>query len=156
MTHQRWLVAALALVALGVATLSRPSPSSTNTNAAVALDVHTPAPAPVASVLRRACFDCHSEQTRWPWYAQLPVASHLIATDVRDGRALLNWSRWTEYNPFDRADLLDKACELVSMRKMPPWRYRVLHSDAQLTSNEISEFCRWTQTETRRLTQGAS
>ena len=156
MKPQRWLVAVLTLVAIGAAARSLPSPSSAGTNAPVALDVRTPVPAPVTSVLRRACFDCHSEQTRWPWYAQLPIASHLIARDVRDARAQLDWSHWAEYNAFDRADILDKACELVSTRHMPPWRYRVLHTDAQLTATEISEFCRWTHDEAARLTQGGS
>src|SRR5262245_46226714 len=80
-------------------------------------------PAPVMHTLRRACFDCHSDQTRWPWYSALPVASWLLQTDVREGRGQLNFSRWTQYNRFDRADLLDKACSLARTREMPLWPY---------------------------------
>ena len=108
------------------------------------------------SVLRRACFDCHSDETRWPWYAQLPVASHLIERDVRDGRGQLNWSRWEQYNPFDRAGMLDKVCELASMRSMPPWQYRLLHAEARVTATEISELCAWTEREAARLVHGGS
>src|SRR5262249_27725957 len=131
----------------------RPSLSTMNPDATLASDVRTPVPAPVLSVLRRACFDCHSNETRWPWYARLPLASHLIERDVQDGRAQLNWSHWAEYNPFDRAGILDKACELVSMKQMPPWRYWILHPDAQLTSNEIADLCAWTRLEASHLTQ---
>jgi hypothetical protein len=156
MKPRKWLVAALAIFAIfaiGSSARSRPSPAHVAT---VAFDARTPVPAPIASLLRRACFDCHSEETRWPWYTQLPLASHLIERDVNEGRAQLNWSRWAEYNPFDRAGILDKACELASTKAMPPWRYRVLHSEAQLTSSEVAALCKWTEHEANRLTQGGS
>src|SRR5262245_61133569 len=149
-----WLGAALAIVAIGSAAWSRPSPTSVGADASLASDVRTAMPAAVVSVLRRSCFDCHSENTRWPWYARLPVASHLIEADVRDGRAQLNWSHWAEYNPFDRADILDKACDRVSTGQMPPWRYRILHPDAQVTATDVRELCNWTEHEAARLTQG--
>ena len=154
MKPARLLLVAFAILAIGSAARSRPSLSTVNSHASLASDVRTPVPAPVVSVLRRACFDCHSEETRWPWYARLPVASHLIERDVTDGRAQLNWSRWAEYNPFDRADILDKACDLVSKEMMPPWRYRILHSDAHVTSTEVADLCAWTRLEASRLTQG--
>ena len=108
------------------------------------------------TVLRRACFDCHSEETRWPWYARLPIASHLIERDVTDGRGQLDWSRWERYNPFDRAGMLDKVCELATTRQMPPWQYRWLHPDARLTTTEIDGLCTWARQEAERLTQGGS
>jgi len=156
--RRRLFVAALpiAILAIASAALSRPTVPSVHDHPSVALNVHTPVPAPAMSVLRRACFDCHSDETRWPWYAQLPVASHLIDRDVRNGRAQLNWSHWQEYNPFDRAGILDKVCEWVSMKKMPPWQYLMLHSDARLSSTDIEQLCDWTQHEAARLTQGGS
>jgi len=120
------------------------------------LNARTTAPAHVMSVLRRACYDCHSYETRWPWYAQIPIASHLIESDVRDARGQLNWSQWPMYNAFDQADLLDKTCELASAGKMPPRRYRIVHPDARLTASEIAALCEWTQHEAARLTQGGS
>src|SRR5215468_6369753 len=74
------------------------------------------APLPVMGTLRRSCFDCHSDQTRWPWYSKLPVASWVLETDAREGRGQLNFSRWSQYNRFDRADLLDKACSMAKTR----------------------------------------
>ena len=77
---RRWpvLVAALVMLAIGSAALSRPHQPVDSADPSTSLNVQTPVPAPVMSSLRRASFDCHSDETRWPWYADLPVASHLI------------------------------------------------------------------------------
>jgi len=106
------------------------------------------------STLRRACFDCHSDETRWPWYATLPLASHLIERDVTEARAQLNLSRWMQYNPFDRADLLDKMCQRASIGTMPPWQYRMMHSEARLSVTDVVTLCAWSQDEATRLVQG--
>src|SRR5262245_55946039 len=148
------VVAACVILAIGSAALSRPVISDVRDEPSGTLNIGTFAPAPVMSVLRRACFDCHSNETRWPWYAHLPIASHLIERDVQDGRGQLNWSHWAEYNPFDRAGILDKVCELSSMKRMPPWQYRMLHSDARLSRTDIQALCEWTNLEATRLTQG--
>jgi Haem-binding domain len=93
----RVLVAALVMVAIGSAARSHPEHTVVSADPSASLNVRTPVPPPVMSTLRRACFDCHSDETRWPWYATLPLASHLIERDVTDGRAQLNLSRWTQY-----------------------------------------------------------
>ena len=113
-------------------------------------------PAPVMSTLRRACFDCHSNETRWPWYSKLPVASWLLERDVEAARGQLNFSRWTQYNPFDRAGMLDKVCELATAGKMPLPRYLMLHDEARLSQTDIHQLCAWSQHEATRLVQGGS
>jgi hypothetical protein len=102
-------------------------------DSAEGLSARTAVPAPVMSTLRRACFDCHSNETRWPWYSKLPVASWLLEQDVKAARGQLNFSRWAQYNPFDRADLLDKVCGLATAGKMPLPRYLMLHHEARLS-----------------------
>jgi hypothetical protein len=64
----------------------------------------------------------------------------------------MNFSRWGSYNPYDRADLLDKICDNVTHRKMPLWQYRIIHTDAPLSDAEISAVCAWTQAEAAKLT----
>ena len=120
-------------------------------NPAGGVDANTPVPAAVMSTLRRACFDCHSDETRRPWYSALPVASWLIEHDVREGRGQLNFSRWTQYNRFDRADLLDKACEKATKRDMPLWQYRILRREARLSEADIAALCAWSRHEATRL-----
>ena len=155
---RRWpvLVAALVMLAFGSAAISRPHQPVDGADPSTSLNVQTPVPAPVMSSLRHACFDCHSDETRWPWYAALPIASHLIERDVTEGRGQLNLSRWTQYNAFDRADMLDKICQRISNGAMPPWQYRVMHSDARLSRTDIRALCEWSQQEAERLVQGGS
>ena len=120
------------------------------------LGARAPVPARVMSMLRQACFDCHSDETRWPWYSGLPPVSWLLERDVEGGRNQLDFSRWTQYNPFDRAGLLDKACELVTSGEMPLRPYRLLHPEARLSKGDIDALCAWARTEATRLVEGGS
>jgi hypothetical protein len=96
----------LVVVAIGSAARSRSRQRDVQSDSA-ASSMRILAPAPVMSTLRRACFDCHSNETRWPWYSTLPIASWLVEGDVKEGRGQINFSRWGQYNPFDRADMVD-------------------------------------------------
>jgi hypothetical protein len=84
----------------------------------------------------------------------LPIASRLIERDVTAARGQLDLSHWTQYNPFDRADLLDKMCTLASTGKMPPWPYRVMHPGAGLSAGDVAALCAWTADEATHLVQG--
>jgi len=150
---RRLMVAALVLMAIGSAAGTLPQERA-GADPSTVFNLRPAVPGPVLATLRRACFDCHSEATRWPWYATLPLASRLIERDVTDARGQLNLSRWIDYNQFDRADMLDKMCELASRRTMPPWQYRLMHPGARLSATEVSALCVWTRGEAARLTQG--
>jgi hypothetical protein len=145
------LVAGLVMLVIASLARSHSHPAGLHADPAFGVEASGHAPAPVMSTLRRACFDCHSEETRWPWYSSVPVASWLIERDVTEGRGQLNFSRWTQYNNFDRADLLDKACELATKREMPLWQYRLAHREARLNETEVAALCAWTQREAKRL-----
>jgi hypothetical protein len=151
---RRLIVAALVLVAIGSAARALSHQGRTGADPSTVFNLRPAVPDPVLSTLRRACFDCHSEATRWPWYATLPLVSRVIERDVTEARGQLNLSRWIDYNEFDRADMLDKMCELASRRKMPPWQYRLMHPGARLSATEVSALCAWTRDEAARLTQG--
>ena len=149
MRLRRVMLAALVMVAIASAARSRPTLPVAGADPS--LNLH--APPPVMSTLRRACVDCHSDETHWPWYATLPIASHLIERDVAEARGQLNLSRWAQYNPFDRADLLDKMCQLASTGQMPPWPYRLMHAGARLSASDVAALCAWSQDEATHLIQ---
>jgi heme-binding protein len=146
------MLAALVIVAIASVARSRPSLPVAGTDPSASLNVH--APPAVMSTLRRACVDCHSDETHLPWYAALPIASHVIERDVTAARGELNLSRWTQYNAFDRADMLDKMCQLASSGTMPPWQYRMMHHAARLSPTDVAALCSWTRDEETRLVQG--
>ena len=101
-------------------------------------------PTSVLSVLDRACLDCHSNETRWPWYNRLPAVSWLIQRDVDKGREHLNFSNWTGSLPYKAtANEIQEICDAVSDAVMPPRRYRLLHPGAELSEEDKNNFCAW-------------
>jgi len=85
----------------------------------------------------RACFDCHSDETRWPWYSHVAPFSWLVQHDVDEGRSKLNLSEWDR--PHGEAD---EAAEMLESGEMPPWFYLPLHSQARLSEAEQAELLR--------------
>jgi len=86
---------------------------------------------------KRACFDCHSNQTRWPWYGWIAPVSWLLQRDVDEGRAHLNFSEFDKRQRHAE----DTADELRS-GEMPPWFYLPLHAEARLSEIETEELAR--------------
>ena len=80
---------------------------------------------------KRACFDCHSNETHWPAYSQVAPVSWLVQRDVQEGRAAVNFSEWQR--PQEEAA---EAAEVVAEGEMPPFAYRLMHRDARLTDAE--------------------
>jgi mono/diheme cytochrome c family protein len=83
------------------------------------------------ALFRRACFDCHSNETVWPWYSNIAPVSWLVQRDVNGGRNHLNFTEWD--HPQRHAK--DVAAE-VQQGDMPPWFYLPMHPAARLTATE--------------------
>jgi hypothetical protein len=99
-----------------------------------------PSPA-AAAVIRRACADCHSHDTKWPWYSGVSPMSWLVANDVRDGRARLNLSEWNLYGPEMSALRAGEMCDKATKGEMPLWQYTFLHREARLSGSDIAALC---------------
>lgn len=97
----------------------------------------------VRAVLRESCYDCHSNETRWPWYARVAPASWLVAHDVNEARHDMNFSTWNRYDAEKRADHLDEIWEKVDEGEMPPSSYLSMHGDARLTPDDIEVLRTW-------------
>jgi len=82
----------------------------------------------------RACFDCHSNETEWPWYAQIAPFSMLLEQDVQKGRQALNFSEWAS-DCCTQAEV-DAMAETVNKGQMPLPYYLILHPEARLTAVE--------------------
>jgi heme-binding protein len=92
----------------------------------------------VKAILKRACYDCHSNETIWPWYSQVAPASWLLAWDVGEGREELNFSTWNRYSQKKRNKIIKEIWEEVEEGEMPPWFYLPLHLEARLSENDHS------------------
>ena len=132
---KRFLVAlALVVVALQLVPVSRTNPRVTS---------EIVAPAAVHAVLKRACYDCHSHETKWPWYSYVAPVSWLVAKDVRDGRRHMNFSEWGSYIADKQEAKIRSIWEQVSEGEMPLAIYLPMHPEAKLTEADRAVLKQW-------------
>jgi len=125
------------VVALGAAQLV----PVRRTNPPVEADVV--APAEVKEILRRSCYDCHSNETVWGWHTRIAPISWLVAYDVGEGREHLNFSRWGEVQGRRLARIRKELPEEVGEGEMPPWRYLLAHPAARLSDRDRALLAAW-------------
>lgn len=80
----------------------------------------------------RACFDCHSNETVWPWYSNIAPVSWLVQKDVEEGRKAFNFSDWQNSPPKDGEEM----AEVIEENEMPPLQYLLAHPEARLSNTE--------------------
>jgi len=101
------------------------------------------APDKVMKIMEKSCFDCHSNETKWPWYSYVAPISFLVIHDVEEGREYLNFSEWGNY-PFDKQNNLKvQIWEEVEQDKMPLNLYTFTHPNAVVTFNEKQIIKTW-------------
>jgi hypothetical protein len=101
------------------------------------------APPEVQALLHRACYDCHSHETVWPWYSNVAPASLLIASDVKEGRRKVNFSTWDQYDEQRKARKLKEIAKEVAKGDMPLFYYLPLHAGSKLTAAEREMIVKW-------------
>lgn len=84
---------------------------------------------------KRACFDCHSNETIWPWYSNVAPISWLVYRDVAEGRQRFNFSEWQTSYLKDAGEFT----EIINEGEMPPFQYLLMHPDATLSSAEKTQ-----------------
>jgi hypothetical protein len=94
----------------------------------------------VAHILRRACANCHSHQTEWPWYSKISPVSWVLARHVNNGRAKLNFDDWSA---AASADQLEEIYDSVVKKKMPLASYLLLHPEARLSQADRDVLVAW-------------
>ena len=138
----RYVVPSIAvlLLAMQMVTCSRTNP---------AIVAQAPVSPEVSGLLRKACFDCHSNESVWPWYSRVAPVSWLVWSDVTEGRDHLNFSEWPS-EPAKQRKHLKRIRDEIQGGDMPLWFYLPLHSAARLSSAEKRTIVDWTkQTESK-------
>lgn len=102
-----------------------------------------PAPPAVKAVLERACYDCHSDHTRYPWYAEVQPVAWWLARHVTEGRRHLNFSQFGAYDAKRAARKMKQTAEEVRKGDMPLASYTFIHRDARLSADERSALEAW-------------
>lgn len=145
----------IVLIVIILAQFVRPDRTNPPVDSAKAVEAQLTVPADVEQLLTNACYDCHSHETRWPWYAHVAPTSWLVVKDVNEGRRHLNFSTWADYPP-DRADhKLEEVVEMVESGEMPLGVYVPLHPEADLSDAERQTIVDWAKTQ-RAQSAGAA
>jgi hypothetical protein len=143
----KWIFGAL-VVAFGLLQFTNPA----RTNPPVVNDLAaTNAPPPeITALLRAACYDCHSYETKWPLYSRIAPSSWLVVSDVNEGRKHLNFSAWPA-DPAAIAKKLDRINEVLDYREMPLKKYTLLHPEARLSDARRKQLMDWTDAAANQL-----
>lgn len=114
------------------------------------------APPEVMAMLRESCYDCHSNETEWPWYSRVAPVSWLVAKDVNEGREHLNLSDWGRLEGGDRRHAAEEMWEEVDEGKMPLGIYLAMHRDAEPTEEDLAVLRTWVASVTGGIPSGAA
>jgi hypothetical protein len=132
-----------ALLAIIAMQLANPSHQNPPVLAGHDLFATNKPPSNIAALLRNSCYDCHSFETKWPWYSYIAPVSWYVARDIKAARANLNFSDW----PHDDSGRVRKRwrhiAETVENREMPLDNYTLIHRDAALDDQQRAEIVKW-------------
>ncbi|WP_179376367.1 heme-binding domain-containing protein [Winogradskyella wichelsiae] len=100
----------------------------------------------VELILKNACLDCHSDNTRYPWYNNITPVNYWLDEHVKDGVKHLNLSKWDDYSDKKKDHKLDELIEMVEEKEMPLDSYTWIHDEAKLTEAQIEDVTAWAKT----------
>jgi cytochrome c553 len=95
--------------------------------------------ASTAKLLKDACYDCHSHETKYPWYTNVVPLSWWIKKHIVKGREELNFSTWETYTAKKADHKLEESIEMLEEKKMPLKSYVIAHSEAKLSADQIKQ-----------------
>ena len=113
------------------------------TNIAVEKSMEIQTPVEVAQIFQSACYDCHSNETKWPWYSEISPFAWVISNHVTQGRKALNFSIWENYSEEEKKEHLKDIYRTV-YAAMPLPSYIFAHEEANLTKKQRSTVRDWT------------
>ena len=96
-------------------------------------------PGHIKQIIKKACYDCHSNHTQLSWYNKLPLIAGRVKKDIEKGRSKINFTEWDKYSEKEQLTILFNVLTKVKNNEMPPQDYKWLHSDSRLTEKDISE-----------------
>lgn len=146
----QWL-AIIVVSLLVVAQFFRPPKTNPAVDQAQTLQAGTHISPQVATILDRSCGDCHSNNTRWPWYSNVAPVSWFVINHVDDGRRDMNFSEWGRYDARQQAGKLNQICREVKSGSMPLSSYTPLHPGTKLTPEDVKVLCDWADEERTRI-----
>ena len=142
---RRWLryLAWALLAAFLVIQFFQPERNIHEGPAAASITKQMVVPANVLSMLKSSCFDCHSNNTAYPWYFKIQPAAWFMAGHIEDGKAALNFDEFGNYSRRRQINKLKSIAHEVEDGEMPLWSYTLIHSHARLSSDRRKIIIDW-------------
>jgi len=135
----------LVAVIWGAAALQLTSPPLTNPPVLAGSDLlaTNPPPPDIAALVKNACYNCHSYETKWPWYSGIAPFSWRIASHVDGGRSMLNFSKWPYDHPAWVRKRWRRIANAVEDGDMPVPSYALMHPNSRLTDQQRARLVQW-------------
>ena len=108
-------------------------------------------PADVSQIMVRACNNCHTNSTIYPWYANVQPVGWFLKGHIDDGHRKLNFSVFNTYTPKKKAQKLEEVCDQVESKEMPLPSYLWIHSEAVITESDAKALCDWAKQEKSKI-----
>ncbi len=137
-----WYILAGTVFAIQFIPIDKPGVNTNNPND---LLKNNNIPITIALKLRESCYDCHSNETIFPWYSKITPVNLLINKDIKKGRTHLNFSDWQSKKKIERATDLDKISTVVNTGEMPLKIYSLMHSKSHLTEKDKKDITGWAE-----------
>ena len=146
----KWLLVG-ALIIFAAALLINPRLTNPPLIAGQDLTATNSPPPEIVKLIHNACYDCHSDETKWPWYSHVAPVSWWLVEHVEDGRKRLNFSNWPHDDSKRAARRWRSIADSVSEGDMPLPGYDKMHPAARLTTEERNKISQWAEQEADRL-----
>ena len=102
-------------------------------------------PPDAIAILKRSCFDCHSNETHIGWFQRLPIVSSVVASDVKGARSIINFTEWNKYTPVEQDGIIYLAVNAVESGSMPPGNFTFIHPHTKITAEDQIILKQWLQ-----------
>ena len=133
------------LIALIVIQFIRPDKNISESEGDAVFINETNPPEDVRLILRSSCYDCHSNNTNYPWYNNIAPVSFWIANHIDDGKGHLNFNDWPGYDNKKKAHKLQEVAETLESEEMPLAEYTWMHANARLTDLQKRAVIEWAE-----------
>ncbi len=136
------LLLLVALVIMQFIPVDKPETTTDNPND-ITKDISVPKE--IAARLKTSCYDCHSNETKYPWYSKVAPVKWALFNHIEEGREHLNFSEWKTLSNDDKIDALDEVVEVLEEGEMPMESYLILHSEAKLSQQQKEDVMAWAE-----------
>lgn len=137
-----WFLFVGVLVLIQLYPAPRPEVSSINPGD---LMKNVDVPSNISTILKSTCYDCHSNETIYPWYSNIAPVKWLVYYDINNAREELNFSEWNSLTKMDKAEILDDISTEVLEEEMPLKIYPLLHAEAKLSKADRESISEWAE-----------